>query len=104
MAFPLLRFASARAASSSGNCSVPFLLRPPPPPRSLRVAGAAAPSLIGARHRSSTGPSYETSLRDPVRQVFLSQSNDVFTNLALEDWLYRHHDFDHKVSALLLSF
>ena len=35
--------------------------------------------------------------RDPIRQVFISQSNDVFTNLALEDWIYRNHDFDHKV-------
>ena len=38
-----------------------------------------------------------TTLKDPVRQVFISQSNDVFTNLALEDWLYKNHDFDHKV-------
>jgi len=42
-----------------------------------------------------------TTLRDPVRQVFISQSNDVFTNLALEDWLYRHHDFAHKHLLLL---
>jgi len=33
--------------------------------------------------------------------VYISQSTDVFTNLALEDWLYRKHDFDHK-SLLLL--
>ena len=39
-----------------------------------------------------------TAYRDPIRQVFISQSTDVFTNLALEDWLYRHHDFDHKVT------
>ena len=43
-----------------------------------------------------------TMLKDPVRQVFISQSNDVFTNLALEDWLYKNHDFDHKVRALLV--
>ena len=36
--------------------------------------------------------------RDPIRQVFISQSTDVFSNLALEDWIYRNHDFDHKVS------
>jgi len=42
-----------------------------------------------------------TCLHDPVRQVFISQSNDVFTNLALEDWLYRNHDFDHKHLLLL---
>lgn len=34
---------------------------------------------------------------EPIRQVFISQSTDVFTNLALEDWLYRNHDFEHKV-------
>ena len=44
-----------------------------------------------------TGKPESTVLKDPVRQVFISQSNDVFTNLALEDWLYRHHDFAHKV-------
>ena len=37
------------------------------------------------------------SFKDPIRQVFISQSTDVFSNLALEDWLYRNHDFDHKV-------
>lgn len=42
-----------------------------------------------------------TVLKDPVRQVFISQCNDVFTNLALEDWLYKNHDFDHKHLLLL---
>ena len=46
-----------------------------------------------------TGKPESTVLKDPVRQVFISQSNDVFTNLALEDWLYRHHDFAHKVRS-----
>lgn len=36
--------------------------------------------------------------KDPIRQVFISQSTDVFSNLALEDWIYKNHDFDHKVS------
>ncbi|CAB4055574.1 LIPT1 [Lepeophtheirus salmonis] len=40
-------------------------------------------------------------LEDPVREVFISQSNDIFSNLALEDWLYRHHDFQHKHLLLL---
>lgn len=34
---------------------------------------------------------------EPVRQVFISQSTDVFTNLALEDWLFKNHDIEHKV-------
>ena len=49
--------------------------------------------------KKSQGP--YTVYRDPVRQVFISQSNDVFTNLALEDWLYKNHDFNHKVDTLL---
>ena len=52
----------------------------------------------GGRRTKDQGPS--TVYRDPVRQVFISQSNDVFTNLALEDWLYKNHDFDHKVRPL----
>ena len=47
----------------------------------------------------SNGPN--TVYRDPVRQVFISQSNDVFTNLALEDWLHKNHDFDHKVKTVV---
>ena len=53
----------------------------------------------GGKLNKPQGPS--TVLRDPVRQVYISQSNDVFTNLALEDWLYKNHDFDHK-SLLLI--
>ena len=43
----------------------------------------------------------EAGVMEPVRQVFVSQSTDVFANLALEDWLYRHHDFEHKRLLLL---
>ncbi len=39
--------------------------------------------------------------REPARQVFISQSNDVFTNLALEDWIYRNLDFKTKHLLLL---
>jgi len=43
----------------------------------------------------------EAGHMEPVRQVWISQSTDVFSNLALEDWLYRHHDFEHKRLLLL---
>lgn len=56
---------------------------------------------VSTRSRKSKFDPEDTALRDPVRQVFISQSNDVFTNLALEDWLYRHHDFAHKHLLLL---
>uniref|UniRef100_A0A1B0FHZ4 BPL/LPL catalytic domain-containing protein n=2 Tax=Glossina morsitans morsitans TaxID=37546 RepID=A0A1B0FHZ4_GLOMM len=35
------------------------------------------------------------------KSVFISQSYDIFTNLALEDWLYRHFDFSHHHVLLL---
>ncbi|XP_065333597.1 lipoyl amidotransferase LIPT1, mitochondrial [Cloeon dipterum] len=35
------------------------------------------------------------------KTVFISQSDDIFANLALEDWLYRHHDFSqHRILLL----
>ncbi len=53
---------------------------------------------LGTSQNNDKTVAEKTVFRDPVRQVFISQSTDVFTNLALEDWLYRHHDFDHKVN------
>ncbi|KAK2577441.1 hypothetical protein KPH14_003548 [Odynerus spinipes] len=39
---------------------------------------------------------------DSIRKsVFISQSTDVFTNLALEDWLYRNFDFTNHHVLLL---
>ncbi|XP_039448305.1 lipoyltransferase 1, mitochondrial-like [Culex pipiens pallens] len=35
------------------------------------------------------------------KSVFISQSNDVFTNLALEDWIYRNFDFTHHHILML---
>lgn len=35
------------------------------------------------------------------KSVFVSQSTDVFTNLAWEDWLYRNYDFSHHHVLLL---
>ncbi|KAG8222401.1 hypothetical protein J437_LFUL003022 [Ladona fulva] len=36
-----------------------------------------------------------------VKSVFISQANDIFTNLALEDWIYRHFDFTNHHVLLL---
>jgi len=38
---------------------------------------------------------------DIKKSVFISQSYDVFTNLALEDWLYKNFDFSHHHVLLL---
>lgn len=35
------------------------------------------------------------------KSVFISQSNDIFQNLALEDWLYRNYDFNHHHVLML---
>lgn len=35
------------------------------------------------------------------KSVFISQSSDVFTNLALEDWLYKNFDFSRHHVLLL---
>ncbi|XP_055372610.1 lipoyltransferase 1, mitochondrial-like [Condylostylus longicornis] len=35
------------------------------------------------------------------KSVFISQSNNVYTNLALEDWLYKNFDFSHHHVLML---
>lgn len=35
------------------------------------------------------------------KSVFISQSKDIYTNLALEDWLYRNFDFSHHHVLML---
>lgn len=37
------------------------------------------------------------------KSVFISQSHDIFTNLALEDWLYRNFDFTTHHILMLWS-
>lgn len=37
------------------------------------------------------------------KSVFISQSHDIFTNLALEDWFYRNSDFANHHALLLWS-
>lgn len=38
---------------------------------------------------------------DPEKSVFISQSADIHTNLALEDWLYRNSNFENHQVLLL---
>jgi lipoyltransferase 1 len=57
---------------------------------------------------SSTAPPSTTSTTkesEPIRKsVFISQSYDIFTNLALEDWIYKNYDFgNHHVLMLWLN-
>ena len=36
-----------------------------------------------------------------LKSVFVSQSNNIFTNLAIEDWLYRNTDFNRHHVLLI---
>ncbi|KAF4529404.1 hypothetical protein B566_EDAN003499 [Ephemera danica] len=61
----------------------------------LKSISRSVPSSL-VRSVSAHHPS-----NDVQRSVFISQSNDIFANLALEDWLYRHSDFSkHRVLLL----
>ncbi|TRY72172.1 hypothetical protein TCAL_08451 [Tigriopus californicus] len=70
---------------------------------SLTVNQSACSSIgqWGSRHLSTRSEAQIYPQTEPVRQVFISQSSDIFTNLALEDWLYRHHDFKRRHLLLL---
>lgn len=55
---------------------------------------------------AGTSPANSADIPDEgiKKSVFISQSHDIFTNLALEDWLYRHFDFTaHHVLMLWLN-
>lgn len=42
--------------------------------------------------------------KDIQKSVFISQSNDIFTNLAMEDWIYRNYDLtNHHIMMLWLN-
>jgi len=53
------------------------------------------------RNQSSQSSSAINGQNEIKKSVFISQSYDVFTNLALEDWIYRNYDFtNHHVLML----
>lgn len=62
-------------------------------------SGSTTPPLITDKQTTKSND------KDPIRKsVFISQSYDVFTNLALEDWIYKNYDFgNHHVMMLWLN-
>lgn len=50
-----------------------------------------------------TGSTSTTSKEnEPIKKsVFISQSYDIFTNLAIEDWIYRNYDFNNHHILML---
>lgn len=79
--------------------------------RSARsLASAMRPSLaatvvpsqaLSTTSKRSGGEDSQPAIK---KSVFISQSHDVFTNLALEDWIYRKYDFSqHHVLMLWIN-
>ncbi|XP_021915738.1 lipoyltransferase 1, mitochondrial isoform X2 [Zootermopsis nevadensis] len=74
----------------------------------ISVIGAArnkpyvVPSVKAVTYSTSTQQdSGAVKNSDAVKSVFISQSNDIFTNLALEDWLYKNFNFiNHHILLL----
>ncbi|KAL6265006.1 hypothetical protein P5V15_005098 [Pogonomyrmex californicus] len=66
-------------------------------PARLLVAVRRSVSLDGARRTARYASTCSTTRHDGddtiKKSVFISQSTDVFVNLALEHWLYRNFDF-----------
>lgn len=61
----------------------------------LQVANYSNKSNDTGRHQP---PKPDSEIK---KSVFISQSYDVFTNLALEDWIYRNYDFtNHHILML----
>ena len=66
--------------------------------------------ITAHRHLSSSTTTIKTSDvkkiadKDIKKSVFISQSNDIFTNLALEDWIYKNYDFtNHHVLMMWIN-
>ncbi|CAG0915242.1 unnamed protein product [Notodromas monacha] len=80
-----------------------LLLKHLPEPRMLctmrSVKLLPGTAFFTGRRSFAAGVSKEA---EPLKKlVYISQSNDVFTNLALEDWLYKQGDFKNSRALLL---
>ncbi|XP_055532102.1 lipoyltransferase 1, mitochondrial [Wyeomyia smithii] len=54
-----------------------------------------------SKHQLSTADVKKIPDSEVKKSVFISQSNDIFDNLALEDWIYRNFDFAHHHILML---
>lgn len=60
------------------------------------------PFIVLQRHFSNNSNNVNNVLETDIKKsVYISQSNDIFTNLALEDWFYRNYDFKNHHVLLL---
>ncbi|XP_015522208.1 lipoyltransferase 1, mitochondrial isoform X1 [Neodiprion lecontei] len=69
--------------------------------RSVRLVGNLI-NVCGSSVRCASTQSGNDISEDAIRKsVYISQSTDIFTNLALEDWFYRNYDFADNHILLL---
>lgn len=63
------------------------------------------PTVAQSNEKNSRAPHPIKDIPDDEikKSVFVSQSHDIFTNLALEDWLYRNFDFSRHHVLMLWS-
>jgi lipoyltransferase 1 len=71
--------------------------------QSRGLLGVVYSRSIARNNYSTTATPHKDN--EPIRKsVFISQSYDIFTNLALEDWIYKNYDFgNHHVLMLWLN-
>ncbi|KAJ9587712.1 hypothetical protein L9F63_018863, partial [Diploptera punctata] len=74
------------------------------PANKTTLSNSSSPlvSTIKFNNYSTTSNQRLDGAESPVaKSVFISQSNDIFTNLALEDWLYKNFNFTNHHILLL---
>lgn len=69
--------------------------------KSQRLAGCLANLRYAPARLGSTVSTKNVSEDDIRKSVYISQSTDIYTNLALEDWFYRNNDFTNHHVLLL---
>lgn len=81
-----------RKMAVSGTCVLVGLTR----------RSSARTMVAGAKSLSTKSKERELPAEGEVtKSVFMSQSTDIYTNLALEDWMYRNMDFsNHHIMML----
>lgn len=73
---------------------------PPPPPTVTETPSATKTTTPNAAKKIAIRSIPDSEIK---KSVFISQSYDIFTNLALEDWFYRNFDFTNHHVLMLWS-
>jgi hypothetical protein len=68
------------------------------------VAGCSSNVLSNRSYATSVVTQTSQGKKEPEKSVFISQSNDIYTNLALEDWILNSKNFDFENHRILLLY